>query len=198
MWTNQYLAFLVLVMVSVSCGDSVAPPVMSPDSGVDLTDFVTEAVTDGSTLVYKLDEGGDYLIYGYVKDGVKDGIWVEFHPNNIVKSIHNYTAGIENGPRLEFSTRGQVEKMTQVKDNALHGKYAEFKFGRYVNQSDYANGVLDGQYKEYFKNTDKIQKMVEFKAGKQDGKMQYFDEEGNVTLEYTYRNGEKVSGGLND
>ena len=39
-------------------------------------------------------------------------------------------------------------------------------------------------------------KKCSFKNGKQHGKLQFFDEAGNVTLEYMYDNGEKISGGI--
>ncbi len=187
---------LVLVTALIGCKPSSSAPVMAAGSDVNLADYETQSLSDGSHAVYKMDADGNVLTYGIVRDGVKNGVWVEYHPKSVVKSVSHFINGSETGPRLEFSTRGQLEKQTTYKEGQIDGKYGEYKFGRYVKEAMYKDGQLDGAYKEYFANKDNVQKLVEFKNGKQDGKMQYFDEEGNVTLEYDYKNGEKVAGGL--
>lgn len=187
---------IAMAMLITSCKQEAASPVMAADSTVDLTGFETVALSNGAYEVSKYDSEGQILTYGVVRDGVKDGIWIEYHPKSIAKTISHYVNGSETGPRLEFSNRGQLEKQTTYSEGQLNGKYGEYKFGRYVKEAIYKDGQLDGAYKEYFNNKDNVQKLVEFKDGKQDGKMQYFDEEGNVTLEYEYKNGEKVGGGI--
>lgn len=187
---------LVFVMSLWACKQTGSAPVMAAGSDINLADYKSEELSDGSYAVYKTDGEGNVLTYGIVRNGVKDGVWVDYHPKSIVKSVSHFINGSETGPRLEFSTRGQLEKQTTYKEGQIHGKFGEYKFGRYIKEAMYKDGQLDGAYKEYFANKDNVQKLVEFKSGKQDGKMQYFDEEGNVTLEYDYKNGEKVAGGL--
>lgn len=149
-------------------------------------------------MVTKKGESGTITELGFIKNGTKEGAWYTYHPNGQIKSITNYSSGIINGPVMEFSNRGQLEKQTGYLNNELHGIKAEYKFGRPTIESNYTKGNLDGVHKEYFNNSEKVQKLVNFKNGKQDGIMQYFDEEGNVTLEYVYKNGEKVSGGIKE
>ena len=54
---------------------------------------------------------------------------------------------------------------------------------------------MDGPFAIY-NDRGNLQRRGNFKNGKQHGLLQYFDEEGNVTLEYEYKNGEKVGGGI--
>jgi len=39
---------------------------------------------------------------------------------------------------------------------------------------------------------------AEYKNGKQDGMYKYYDEDGKVVMEYVYKDGEKVSGGMKE
>jgi antitoxin component YwqK of YwqJK toxin-antitoxin module len=73
---------------------------------------------------------------------------------------------------------------------------AKYEWGRVTEEATYKNGKLHGDYKSYFKDSNKIQKFVQFKDGKQDGLFQQFDEYGTLLAKYEYKNGEKVSGGV--
>ncbi len=57
-------------------------------------------------------------------------------------------------------------------------------------------GKLDGVARTFDDRTWKVKQEVEYKNGVQDGFFRYYDENGTVTLEYVYKNGEKVSGGM--
>ena len=50
--------------------------------------------------------------------------------------------------------------------------------------------------KTFDERTFKLKQEVEYKNGLQDGYFRYYDEEGNVTLEYEYKEGEKIKGGI--
>jgi antitoxin component YwqK of YwqJK toxin-antitoxin module len=100
-----------------------------------------------------------------------------------------------NGPYIEFSNRSQIEKEVNYANNKYNGKFAQYKFGRTEKEITYRDNVLDGPSIEYNTKGDK-QKEVNYKNGKLDGKWRTFNEEGEVTLEYIYKDGEKVSGGI--
>ena len=55
--------------------------------------------------------------------------------------------------------------------------------------------MMDGIYKEFY-NNGKLQRSINYKNGVMDGPMKYYNEEGGVTLEYSYKNGEKVGEGV--
>lgn len=151
---------------------------------------------DGS-MALKRNAQGTIIEQGIIKNGMKDGLWINYHDdeNNLPSRIMSFANGIQNGPDISLSNRGQIEEMSHYLNNKFHGRYGKYKFGRPSITTEYANGEFDGVHKEYF-NTGKLQKLIEFKDGKQDGKLEYYDEEGNVTLQYTYKNGEKISGGI--
>ena len=62
-----------------------------------------------------------------------------------------------------------------------------------------AKRILDGFGKvpkqKYFDNKDIIQQEVNYKDDAIDGIFRYYNEEGQVVLEYEYKNGEKIGGG---
>ncbi len=188
------MAILTLFIFS-SCGNSGG----SSGASANLTGYKTESLGGSAELAIKKDGAGNLAETGYTANGKKNGAWMTYHPEegNRIKTLSSYTDGQLNGPHLEFSTRGQIEKKIEYKAGKYHGTFATYKFGRPEKISNYVNGELDGKYEEY-NSAGKLMKEVNFKNGKQDGKLKYFDEEGNVTLEYEYKNGEKVSGGIID
>ena len=63
----------------------------------------------------------------------------------------------------------------------------------------FKDGELHGTQKFYFtsgREVGKLQRDVAYKNGKIDGLMRYYDPEGKVTLQYTYKNGERIGGGI--
>lgn len=183
------------VLVLFSCNGGGGASVASESA--DLQGF-TNTEMAGSNAVYseKKDGTGKIIEYGYTVNGKKNGSWIK---NNVeggkIQYLESYVDGQLNGPSLEFDTRGQVIKRSDYKAGVFDGIVASYKFGRVEKSTPYVNGVIEGTYEE-FNGQGKIQKMIEFKDGKQNGALKYYDEQGNVTLEYQYKNGEKVSGGI--
>ena len=187
----KQILFFLLITTLLSCGGS---GVVGPT--YDLKGYETESIGGGAELVSYKSENGYYLAQGSVIDGVRNGSWVTFHPNtNKVKSITNYVNGVKNGVTIEMNDRGQIEKLQGFKNDGLHGIQANYQFGRPTDETSYRDGVVDGPFAVYT-NQAKVQKKGSFKNGKQHGKLQFFDEEGYMTLEYLYDNGEKISGGI--
>jgi len=54
---------------------------------------------------------------------------------------------------------------------------------------------MEGTFKQFY-NSNKIKLEAQYKEGKQHGSYKYYDEDGNIMMEYEYANGEKVSGGM--
>ncbi|NNF33210.1 MAG: hypothetical protein HKN68_03830 [Saprospiraceae bacterium] len=152
--------------------------------------------TDGY-VAEKRDAGLNVIENGIIKDGMKDGPWMTYYTDERghIKTLTNYIDGVKNGVSIEFNSRGQVEKREAFINNQLHGMVAVYKLGRPSTATEYKYGQFHGKHIEYYQ-AGGIQKLVEFKNGKQDGILRYFDEEGKITLEYEYKDGEKVSGGM--
>jgi antitoxin component YwqK of YwqJK toxin-antitoxin module len=143
------------------------------------------------------DPAGNIMEMGFVRNGLKTGTWTynrsgEEFPEKIISLVD----GRYNGLYMEFNERGQVTLLATYKDNMLHGPWGQYRFGRPEKTATYVNGEIDGIYREYDFRNGNLKKEVSYKNGKEDGLMRFYDEDGSVLMEYNYRNGEKVSGGV--
>ena len=191
---EKYLFLILFLIGIVSCGEKEALVV----SEGDFVGFVmTKIEGSDASLAERRDAGGTLLESGIVVNNAKNGIWNTYYTDEgkQLKTSTSFVNGKKSGPDIMFSNRGQIESLTNYINDVLHGMKATYKFGRPVITTEYKNGEFHGQHIEYL-NSGKIQKLMEFKNGKQDGLLRYYDEEGKITLEYMYKDGEKVSGGL--
>ena len=144
---------------------------------------------------------GDQLIEeGQVFKGKKTGTWVTYHADQkgFPHVIANYVDGKRSGPYMEINEFGQFRVVAHYLNDQLDGRVAKYNFTRLAEELYYKNGGLEGPYTLYFENSDVKQRTAEFKNGVEDGWVRYYNEEGKVTVEYQYRNGEKISGGIVD
>jgi len=143
-------------------------------------------------------ESGRLIEEGMVRKGQKDGLWVVYHGDekNFPKLIAHYVEGVLNGPYMEFNQFGQFLVVAQYRGNKLHGRVAKYNFTRLSEELHYVNGVLEGPYALYFPNSDVKQRTATFKNGVEDGLVRFFNEQGIMTMEYEYKDGKKISGGI--
>lgn len=183
-----------LAIFTLGC-DSGSNGSATSAANFDTTGYESLDVGSGITHLVKNDGGGFPIEEGYIKNGVKDGIWTQFHPDgNKIMTLTSYVDGVLNGPTIEFDTRAQIQNIKTYANNKLNGLSATYKFGKAVTELPYKNGQLDGRFKEYLNG--KLQRQIDYVDGKKNGLVTYFDEEGNKTVEYEYKNDEKVSGGI--
>jgi antitoxin component YwqK of YwqJK toxin-antitoxin module len=146
------------------------------------TDLVRVSIVD---IGGKVKEQGDYL------NGKKHGAWTVFHHNGFVKSITSYIDGKKQGSHLELSDRGQLEIKAHYFDDQLHGEYVRYKFTRIKEEKFYRNGKLDGKYVMFYTN-GKILEESNYTDGLRDGIARWYDEDGNITIQYLYEMGERI------
>lgn len=197
------IAFFVLlsILILAGCGNqgvsavkTVPVEAFNPESFV-LTDIPGSSIQRAE----RRDTSGALLEEGFLSNGKRTGTWVTYHPGTAVpKTIVNYINDQYNGLYIELNDRGYLELRAEYKNNLLDGPWAKYRFGRPLTEAFYANGKLNGFYREYVLNTGKLQKEISYKDGVIDGPFRFYNEEGVVTLEYQYRNGEKVGGGIVD
>lgn len=189
----RLLTFLFLSLLISSCGGSGSSGTAAPSA--DLAGFMSEKINNEVELVTKKSPEGLLVEQGLIRNGAKDGLWMTHHKNGRIKTITSYVQGRLNGVHLELNDREQVEtKVSYLKDQ-YHGTFGKYKFGRIETEMTYDNGVLNGPFVEY-SDRGKVQKKGTYKDGKQDGLLQFFNDEEEMVMEYTYKNGEKVSGGM--
>ncbi|MCP3932056.1 MAG: hypothetical protein GY705_23535 [Bacteroidetes bacterium] len=167
---------------------------------IDSSGYMTTAIpgTNAKKAV-KMDATGNLIEEGILIDDMQTGAWITYHPNsNFPMTIANFVNGQYNGLYMELTERGQISVRSTYKNNKLDGLYGKYKFGKVEEEATYKEGELHGTYKKYTANVGKLQTEQNYKDGKLHGVLKYYNQDGRVTMEYEYKNGEKVSGGIVD
>lgn len=187
---------IILILVLALTGCATKDPVPEAGEG-DLAGFELTAIP-GSAIQHAVrkDANGQFVFEGYVLDNKRTGEWLEYSPEGDILMIENYVDGLKEGVSLKLTPRGQIEIRARYHRGLLHGPWKQYKFGKLIEERNYAGGDLDGVVKTYDDHTWKLRQEVQYQHGKQHGYFRYYDDAGNVTLEYQYKNGEKVSGGI--
>ena len=161
----------------------------------DLKGYQTESAGNGLEFAEYKDQDGNLLVKGQLVNGVRNGTWVTYHDDsNKIKKITTYIQGIKNGIEITMNDRGQIESREEFKNDILHGLKATYSFGQPTEETSYKDGQFDGPFVIY--SNRKVQRKGSFKNGKQHGTLEYFNDKGDVTLRYEYKDGEKISGGM--
>lgn len=189
----RYLLFILFGLSIIACNSGNNS---GTATSFDSSSYKIENIGNGINRYYKADATGTVIESGYAINGVKNGQWIEYYDDGDLKSSRNYINGKLYGEEFNFNKQGKLKSLSTYKDDVLNGPLKKYKSIRLSEEANYKDGQLNGLYKLYYENKDKIQKEIQFKNGVQDGYMRFFDDQGNLTLEYIYKNGEKVSGGM--
>ena len=145
----------------------------------------------------KVDKNGKVIEQGFVKNGEKTGQWIEFDPKKgTIKAITSYIDGKLNGLYIEFDNLGYKTIVAEFKDDDLNGKYTKYKYNKKLEEATYKNGKLNGVRIKYNNSNGKKLEEIEYKDDVIDGKVRYYNDKGEIVLEYEYKNGKKVKGGM--
>ena len=198
--TKKALLLLAVTFLffTYSCKPSTEGAVATANEATDdISGLIREKIA-GTTIEYakQLNANGMVEIEGYLNGNQKTGQWIKYNPDGDIVLINNYVNGLLEGVVMSMSFRNQVDLKTTYKQGKLHGPYTAYKFGKVIEQRNYVDGKLEGITKVYDQKTFKVKQETQFKNGLQDGYLRYYDENGNVVLEYEYKNGEKLSGGI--
>lgn len=191
----KYLFFILLIVSILSC-DTNSTSTSAP--AADLAGYTMESIpgSDMQRAVIRRDDGS-LQEQGYVRNGKKTGTWTTYFPEKgFPKTITSYVDGNLDGLFIQFTNRGQIESRTGYKMNEFEGLAATYKFNRLVTEANYKAGKLNGISRNYNELTGKLQTETEYINGQQHGEHKVFNEDGQVIMQYTYENGEKISGGI--
>ncbi len=173
-------------------------PEVKPEAGTgNFTGYEMSSIPGSPTqYAVRKDAAAQIVIEGFITDNKRSGSWIEYHPDGEISTVENYVGGKREGVALKMASRGQVELKSKYHEGVLHGPWTQYKFGKVIEERNYNMGKLDGVVKTYEDRTWKLKQEVQYKNGLQDGFFRYYDENGKITLEYEYKNGEKLSGGI--
>ena len=190
---RNLLLLIVLVNLMTACQQKPADA-----QAIDLQDFVVQDIP-GSDMkrATLMDVKGKIKEEGTILNGRKHGLWTIYHKDrDIPASIGSYVNGVPNGPLYEFAPYGQLEQMRGFTNNVPDGRFAKLKSINKIEEGTYMNGILEGNFKKYYDGTEIVQQEMNYKQNKLDGDIVYYNDKGEVTMKYVYKDGEKVSGGI--
>ena len=194
-------AAVIAILSTVACKPSNQAPTGSATTNSALpTDLQGLALEDipGSDIKYarQVDSVGMVDIEGFVLNNKRTGMWIQYSDNGDIGLINHYVDGELEGVVLRMTYRNQVDLKSTYRKGQLHGPWVSYKFGKVIEERNYKNGKLDGIVKLYDERTFKVKQEAQYKDGVQDGFFRNYDENGKVNVEYEYKNGEKISGGM--
>lgn len=134
----------------------------------------------------------DGIIEGYVMNGQKDGIWMEYHGGNsyLPKKIVSFEKGKKNGIYLELDKTGSITKKAEYKNDILNGQVSEwYRGGRLSKMNTYKNGVMDGEQILCYEKGGNLE-VSNYKEGKRDGVTTWFFENGITKMSIEYKGGQ--------
>lgn len=143
-------------------------------------------------------QAGRVVEQGYLDEkGLKTGEWLSFYENSgLPHKLITYKAGIQNGLYIFFNEIGQISLLATYADNQLDGYWVKYRFGRIEEEAEYLKGQMHGTHRQYFVREGWLQFTTEYKNGVRHGMSRTYNKDGQVTLEYEFKDGEKISGGM--
>lgn len=189
----------LLSLALLTCQNNSSATSTDSTASIPLSDGYTYEAVPGSQaqIGFLRDATGKIIETGGVRDGKKNGAWTYYSGDKeFPTKLITYVDDIYNGIYIEFNERGQAELMATYQNNKLHGPWGKYRFGRAELTANYQDGELDGVFREYDFRNGNLKKEASYKAGTLDGLVRDYDEQGNVMVEYMYKDGEKISGGI--
>ena len=137
------------------------------------------------------DASGKITARGYLLNGKKQGAWVEYLDNNLIRAVTSYDQDKKEGLYLEFSNSNQVKRSCFYHQDQRHGEYREFQGVAVKEERTYDNGKPIGVVKIYYDNGKLMEESL-YENGLRNGVSKWYDQNGNLSIEYEYKNGELV------
>ena len=194
----KYFATLISICVLLTIGCTPEGPNSGPAADFDLTGYETTAFPNGVTRVQKRDQNGVMIEEGYLKDGKKEGVWTTYSAKR-PQSVTSYIDGHKYGKELVFSSLLQITDEATYTNDILNGRKGRYKRGRPLEEGYFIENKPHGVQKLYFESgadQGKLRQFTEYNHGQIHGKLKMYNASGEVTIEYDYKNGEKISGGI--
>ncbi|HWA33077.1 MAG TPA: lipoprotein [Cyclobacteriaceae bacterium] len=187
---RKILFVIVSVTILTGCGNNPSATTESTEKAA-AKPSITSA-TGVPELKETKDASGKLLSSGYLLDGMKESSWLEYYDNGIIKTLTTYYHDKKEGVAIEFTTNGSVSKRCNYHNDLREGEYKEYNYGNVHEERTYVNGKIEGIVKVYYDTNLNVMEEGNYKNGVRDGVSKWYDQNGNLTIEYTYKNGELV------
>lgn len=127
--------------------------------------------------------------------GKKHGYELIYFEGGSLYKVMPFTQGKADGTSFEFNRSGQLVETVQFFKGMRHGPTLGFyedanpKF-----EGNYALDQLEGHFRTYYFETGKLQADINYVQGKRSGDTKFYDEQGNLYLEATFKDDKAISG----
>jgi antitoxin component YwqK of YwqJK toxin-antitoxin module len=145
----------------------------------------------GLVRVWANNENGSKRLEGYYLNGLRHGMWIEYQLSGLPQSVTPYVNGKREGTYLEFNTSNSLVKRIQYHNDLRHGDYREYNFSNVKEERFYQFDKIEGLVKIFYDN-GKVMEEGLYKGGTRDGESKWYDQNGNLSITYTYQNGQLV------
>ena len=189
-----FVSAILSIALIISCGSQASAP---PAGSGNMEGYDVSAIAGSEMSRAVKMEGELKRQEGYTLNGNKTGTWLTYHSDGRIKMVESFVNNQLDGVQLELDQRGQIIKKAYYQSGQLDGPSSTYKFGRPQEIIPYRMGTVDGTVQRFYVNGKKMEE-IQFKSGKQDGYYRHYNEQEQMDLEYVYKNGEKVSGGMVD
>ena len=126
-------------------------------------------------------------------EGKEHGVDTTYYTTGCVQVIRSLVNGQENGPWYYYydSTAILAWEMNYLL-NEKHGKHIFFtKDGDTLKWENYKNGRLDGVKRQYYEDSSKIRKVINYKDGLFNGKFVVYNRSTVIVEDLNYKQGKK-------
>lgn len=115
--------------------------------------------------------------------------YVSYHDNGQLKREQTYANGRLQGNAVEYDKDGKIISNKYYLNGLLNGEVMEISLQGYMKKAVYKDGVLNGEYKEFFDNGDVAQKGA-YENDKKSGLWISYDKNGDIKEEIGYLQGQ--------
>lgn len=129
--------------------------------------YATGTQTPYTGAVFSNYENGQKELQGALKDGQRDGHWVEYYENGKMASTGEYRGGKEVGPWKYWFENGTLQSEGSYSDASPVGKWVTYyENGKKESEGVYVAGEMDGPWTLYDDTSPEV-RVVKFKDGEQ-------------------------------
>ncbi len=188
---------LLTTVLFFACGETTEPAPTVATTG-DFTGYEITKIpgSDFEKATKKNAQTGQLIEDGFILNGSKTGTWTTYFPNDnlTVNTATNYVNGKREGLYIEAEKNNRVKTIGSFSNDVKHGKWITYNFSRREIEQDYKNGKLHGFSRTFYKTgkDGQVKEEIEFDNGVQNGSYRYYKEDGTVSIDYVYKNGEIV------
>jgi len=186
----KLIGFVLLGALVLSCSDSPSSGKGNYPVGAIVTPY--EDIPNRERVVLRA--GLKVIAEGDYYQGQQDGIWAEYDSESgHLRSITNYFRGKKQGPAMTFDDRTTyLSTKAFYNQDVLEGQYLRFDGLKKAEEKNYKLGKLNGMVRKYYRNGQVLEE-APYIDGLIHGVAKWYDEEGNLTIQYEYEDGAFVA-----